>query len=55
MGKSIAVFFACSALVILAASFMAPRTTVVGASVGCTSAYGVDPCVTGAIAEATGR
>lgn len=53
MGKSIAVFFACSALVILAASFMAPRTTVAGANARCTSAYGVDPCVTGSVGETT--
>lgn len=42
MGKSIALFFACAALVVLAGSFMAPNT--VAASKGCAPAYGLDPC-----------
>ncbi|MDO9417669.1 hypothetical protein [Pararhizobium sp.] len=48
MGKSIAIFFACAAIVVVAGSFMAPKTVAGGRS-GCTSAYGVDPCVTGSI------
>ncbi len=50
MGKSIALFFACAALVIVAGSFMAPST--VGARNGCAPAYGMDPCADGAIATA---
>ncbi|GCA48270.1 MULTISPECIES: hypothetical protein [Sinorhizobium] len=48
MGKSIAIFFASAALIILAGSFMAPGT---GASSdkGCTPAYGVNPCTTASI------
>jgi hypothetical protein len=43
MGKSIALFFASAALVILAGSFVSPRS--VAADPGsCSSAYGVDPC-----------
>jgi hypothetical protein len=48
MGRSIALFFACAALVILAGSFMAPGTVAAGKS-GCSPAYGVDPCATGSI------
>ncbi|TCL72104.1 hypothetical protein [Rhizobium sp. BK251] len=48
MGKSIALLFACAALVILAGSFIAPGH--VGATrSGCVSAYGVDPCSTASI------
>jgi len=48
MGKSIALFFACAALVIVAGSFLAPGT--VAANKGaCAPAYGVDPCSTGSI------
>jgi hypothetical protein len=43
MGKSIALFFACAALVILAGSFVAPRTDAADKS-RCAPAYGVDPC-----------
>ncbi|MCD2175323.1 hypothetical protein [Rhizobium sp. C4] len=42
MGKSIAIFFACSALVILGASFTAPRA--IASKAECAPAYGVDPC-----------
>lgn len=48
MGKSIAIFFACAALVILAGSFVAPKT-VAGGRDGCAPAYGVDPCATSSI------
>lgn len=48
MGKSIALFFACAALVIVAGSFLAPGT--VAANKGaCAPAYGVDPCSTSSI------
>ena len=43
MGKSIALFFASAALVILAGSFVAPRTVAANKS-QCAPAYGVDPC-----------
>ncbi|MBD8553825.1 hypothetical protein IFT84_04740 [Rhizobium sp. CFBP 8762] len=43
MGKSIAMFFACAALIILAGSFAAPHT-VAGSHEGCAPAYGIDPC-----------
>ncbi|MDO6965599.1 hypothetical protein [Rhizobium alvei] len=43
MGKSIALIFASAALVILAGSFVAPRT-VAADNVKCSPAYGVDPC-----------
>lgn len=43
MGKSIALFFASAALVILAGSFVAPRT-VAADKAKCSPAYGVDPC-----------
>jgi hypothetical protein len=46
MGKSIALFFACAAIVILAGSFMAPTTVAAGKG-NCAPAYGVDPCNTG--------
>lgn len=42
MGKSIAIFFACAALIILGASFAAP--TAVASKAECSPAYGVDPC-----------
>lgn len=48
MGKSIALFFACAALVILTGSFLSPGTVVAGRA-DCSPAYGVDPC--GAEAE----
>ncbi|CUX09118.1 signal peptide protein [Agrobacterium sp. TS43] len=48
MGRSIALFFACAALVVLAGSFMAPGTVAAGKS-GCAPAYGVDPCATASI------
>ena len=48
MGKPIALFFACAALIILAGSFMAPTTGAAGKS-ECTPAYGVDPCSTASI------
>ena len=48
MGKPIALFFACAALVILAGSFMAPRTAA-GTKSECAPAYGVDPCSTSSI------
>ncbi|MBP1851409.1 hypothetical protein [Rhizobium halophytocola] len=48
MGKSIGLFFACAALVILAGSFMAPQS--IAAKNGCAPAYGVDPCATASIA-----
>ncbi|MDE1159937.1 MAG: hypothetical protein PW791_17005 [Neorhizobium sp.] len=48
MGKPIALFFACAALVILAGSFAAPRTGTAG-KLDCAPAYGVDPCSTGSI------
>ncbi len=48
MGKSIALFFACAALVILAGSFMAPGT-VAALKSDCAPAYGVDPCSTGSV------
>ncbi|AJY48407.1 hypothetical protein [Martelella endophytica] len=48
MGKSIAVLFAGAALIIVAASLVAPGT--VAATKGCAPAYGVDPCaVTAAV------
>jgi hypothetical protein len=50
MGKSIALFFACAAMVIIAGSFLAPTT--VAAKKGCAPAYGVDPCSTASIAVA---
>jgi len=45
MGKSIALLFACAALVVVAGSFMAP-TTVAARKGNCAPAYGVDPCTT---------
>ncbi|MGK9054723.1 MULTISPECIES: hypothetical protein [Rhizobium/Agrobacterium group] len=48
MGKPIALFFACAALVILAGSFIAPRTGAAGKS-ECAPAYGVDPCSTASV------
>jgi hypothetical protein len=44
MGKSIALFFASAALVILAGSFVAPRTVSADSKTKCAPAYGVDPC-----------
>lgn len=43
MGKSIALFFASAALIILAGSFVAPRT-VAADKTKCAPAYGIDPC-----------
>ena len=48
MGKSIAIFFACAALIVLAGSFAAPKT-VAGNHGTCAPAYGVDPCTTASI------
>jgi hypothetical protein len=48
MGKSIALFFACAALVIIAGSFVAP-TTVAARKDNCSPAYGIDPCATSSI------
>jgi hypothetical protein len=48
MGKSIALFFACAALVIIAGSFVAP-TTVAARKDNCSPAYGIDPCATASI------
>jgi hypothetical protein len=48
MGKSIALFFACAALVIIAGSFVAP-TTVAARKDNCSPAYGIDPCSTASI------
>jgi hypothetical protein len=48
MGRSIALLFACAALVILAGSFMAPGS-VAAVKGECSPAYGVDPCETGSI------
>lgn len=48
MGKSIALLFACAALVIVAGSFMAPET-VAARNPNCAPAYGVDPCSTGSV------
>ena len=48
MGKSIALLFACAALVILAGSFIAPGS-VAAVKGGCAPAYGVDPCSTASI------
>jgi hypothetical protein len=45
MGKSIALFFASAALVILAGSFVSPRS-VAANQASCSPAYGVDPCAT---------
>lgn len=45
MGRPIALFFACAALVVLAGSFMAPRIDATD-KIGCDPAYGVDPCKT---------
>lgn len=50
MGKSIALFFACAALVIVAGSFVAPSTVAARKGV-CDPAYGVDPCSTGSISQ----
>jgi hypothetical protein len=47
MGKSIAIFFACAALIVLAGSFAAPKT--VASNHSCAPAYGVDPCTTASI------
>lgn len=51
MGKSIAIFFACAALIVLAGSFAAPKT--VAGNRGCAPAYGVDPCTTSSIGQIT--
>ncbi|WP_203425407.1 hypothetical protein [Sinorhizobium sp. BG8] len=48
MGKAIAIFFGCSALIILAGSFAAPTTVSAGRQ-GCSPAYGVDPCTTASV------
>ncbi len=50
MGKSIALLFACAALVILAGSFIAPGS-VAAVKGGCAPAYGVDPCSTASISH----
>ncbi|SIP93904.1 hypothetical protein SAMN05880561_101331 [Rhizobium sp. RU33A] len=51
MGKPIALFFACAALVIIAGSFVAP-TTVAARKDNCSPAYGIDPCSTASIPSA---
>ena len=56
MGKSIALFFACAALVVLAGSFWAPNP--VAAALGCAPAFGLYPgplsiCRAGACGAAT--
>lgn len=43
MGKSIALFFASAALVILAGSFVSPRSVAANQAT-CSPAYGVNPC-----------
>lgn len=43
MGKSIALFFACAALVVVAGSFLAPGSVAAGSG-ECSPAYGIDPC-----------
>ncbi|WP_174802299.1 hypothetical protein [Martelella limonii] len=43
MGKSIAVLFAGAALMIMAASLVAPGS-IAASKPGCAPAYGVDPC-----------
>ena len=48
MGKSIALLFACAALVIMAGSFMAPGS-IAAVKGECSPAYGVDPCSTASI------
>nr|WP_316651778.1 hypothetical protein [uncultured Gellertiella sp.] len=48
MGKSIALFFACAAFVVIAGSFLAPGTDAAGKA-ECSPAYGVDPCTTASI------
>lgn len=48
MGKPIALFFACAALIILAGSLIAPEIGV-ASKPGCAPAYGVDPCKTASI------
>ena len=48
MGKSIAAFFACAAMVVIAGSFVAPKTVASGRA-NCAPAYGVDPCTTASI------
>ncbi|AIC25501.1 hypothetical protein IE4803_CH00335 [Rhizobium etli bv. phaseoli str. IE4803] len=50
MGKSIALLFACAALVILAGSFVASGS-VAAVKGGCSPAYGVDPCSTASISH----
>ncbi len=50
MGKSIAIVFACAALVILAGSFVAPRTVAAGKG-ECAPAYGIDPCSIAGLAD----
>jgi hypothetical protein len=53
MGKSIAIFFACAALIVLAGSFAAPKT--VASNHSCAPAYGVDPCTTASIGALAGE
>ncbi|OHV78961.1 hypothetical protein LCM4573_06905 [Rhizobium sp. LCM 4573] len=52
MGKPIALFFACAALIILAGSLIAPEIGV-ASKPGCAPAYGVDPCETASITTGT--
>ena len=54
MGKSIAIFFACAALIVLAGSFAAPKTVASNHS-DCAPAYGVDPCTTASIGTLAGK
>ncbi|ABC89133.1 hypothetical conserved protein [Rhizobium etli CFN 42] len=50
MGKSIALLFACAALIIMAGSFVAPGS-VAAIKGDCSPAYGVDPCSTASISH----
>jgi hypothetical protein len=52
MGKSIALMFACAALVILAGSFMA-RGSIASIKGECSPTYGVDPCTTSSITSSS--
>ncbi|MFB2553117.1 hypothetical protein ACEVQ6_18645 [Ciceribacter sp. sgz301302] len=54
MGKSIAAFFACAALIVIAGSFAAPHISA-GTHGNCAPAYGVDPCETGSIPAGAGK
>ena len=51
MGKSIALFFACAAVIILTGSFLSPGK-VAACRPDCNPAYGVNPCEAALSAEA---